>query len=100
MKLFLALSLSLPVWSYSTNLNWDSVNPKGTTFAAYRMTGSCPPMAPTSTLGFTKLQGNIKGTYYKDITVKEKKSYCYIVIAVPKVGPPSVPSNPAQVKIP
>ena len=93
--------LAVLVVAYSTWVTWtDNINPAGTKYNVWRMTGSCSPTEPTSTQGFTLITGPIKAKSFKDTTVKANKSYCYVITAVPKVGPQSNPSKDAQVKIP
>ena len=87
----------------TATLRWHAnpANPKGTTYDAYRLVGPCPPGSPHSTAGFTKLNSAaIDGKTFRDTTVKERQTYCYVVTAVPRDGVQSLPSNDAQIVIP
>lgn len=85
-------------------LSWmDSANPSGTTYFAWRLSGSCPPTAPTSTppSGFAQLNTTaISGLTYTDSAVSPGDSYCYTVTAQGASGPQSIPSNTSGATVP
>jgi hypothetical protein len=87
---------------HAATLTWtDSTNPTGTTYNAWRLTGTCPTTAPTTTSGFTQVNTSaIAAKTFTDSTVAAAATYCYVVTAVGTSGPPSAPSNDAQVIIP
>jgi len=100
--LFLLSAAAALAQSHNVTLTWtDTVNPTGTTYNAWRQTGTCPTTAPTTTTGFTQLNSaaiSIKS--YSDSTVSAGLTYCYVVTAVGTTGPQSAPSNDAQAIVP
>jgi hypothetical protein len=96
----LILALQVAQASHVATLKWDdSVNPKGTTYNAYRLTGTCP--AKVTLAKFSQVNtAAIDGKSFKDTTVKANKTYSYIVTAVGKKGPQSSPSKCAEVTVP
>jgi hypothetical protein len=82
-------------------LAWqDLVNPSGTTYNAWRLTGSCPSMEPADTTGFTQVNSMpIAVTTYTDTAVTAGATYCYVVTAV-NGGMESAPSLDVQAHIP
>jgi hypothetical protein len=100
--LFLLLTASAFAQSHNVTLTWtDTVNPTGTTYNAWRQTGTCPTTAPTTTTGFTQLNSSaISLKSYSDTTVTGGTTYCYIITALGTTGSQSAPSNDAQAIVP
>ena len=101
--LFLFSAAAALAQSHTVTLTWtDTVNPTGTTYSAWRQTGACPQLAPTTTTGFTQLNAaaiTIKS--YADSTVTAGATYCYVVTATAAGGgTASGPSNDAQAIVP
>ena len=90
-----------PISQHCALLQWmDTLNPSGTTYNAYRMSGVCPPSQPVSTSGFTELNGSpVVSMTYTDMTVTGGGIYCYVVTAV-YMGVESAPSSDVQASIP
>lgn len=89
--------------THSATLTWtDTVNPTGTTYNAWRLTGTCPSPGPSSTppSGFTQINSAaITAMTYVDTTVAAGQTYCYVVTAVGTSGQ-SNPSNTAGATVP
>lgn len=88
--------------THSATLTWtDTVNPSGTLYDVYRLTGTCPTTAPTTTSGFTLLNSSpLSAKTYQDTTVAASTTYCYVVTALASGGTQSAPSPDAQAVIP
>jgi hypothetical protein len=99
MKKLLLMSLAVSAFAaHSITIAWtDTLNPSGVTYNVYRLVGTCPTTAPTTTppTGFTLLQSANTGTTFMDSAVLTGTTYCYIVTAV-VAGSESAPSNDAQ----
>jgi hypothetical protein len=100
--LLLAFAGGLLAQTHTVTLTWtDTVNPAGTTYDAYRLTGSCPAQPPTTTAGFTLLNSSaITAKSYADTSVIGGTTYCYVVTAVGSSGPQSAPSPDVQAIVP
>jgi len=87
---------------HSATLTWtDTVNPTGTTYNVWRLTGNCPTPAPTTTAGFTQLNTSaISAKTYVDLSVVAAQTYSYVATAVATSGPQSAPSNCTTAVIP
>ena len=85
-------------------LAWmDTVNPAGTLYQVYRMTGACPaaPVIASPPPGFTLLTTTaIPATSYTDSTVAGGATYCWAFVSVTASGGESAPSGTVQVTVP
>jgi len=80
--------------THSVTLNWeDTLNPAGTTYSVYRVTGLC-----SGTPAFSKLANAVTAKTYIDLTVTPG-NYCYQVTAT-SGGIESAPSNTALAPVP
>jgi hypothetical protein len=106
---FLLVSLAIPAFAlaqtqtHSATLTWtDTLNPSGTTYNVWRLTGTCPTTAPTSTppTGFTQINTSaITLKTYQDTAVTGGSTYCYVITAV-NSGGQSAPSSDIPATIP
>jgi hypothetical protein len=95
-----ALSLALPILAsaHSVTLSFtksvDDTGAVGSGYTTWRMSGSCPATAPTTTAGFTSLNAVLfQGNSYLDSSVIPG-SYCYLLTFSSPTAT-SVPSNDA-----
>lgn len=81
-------------------LSWTaSVDTSVSSYSIYRLTGSCPATAPTTTTGFTKINASpITGLTFTDLSISATASYCYVATAVNSAGE-SGPSNDASASL-
>lgn len=77
--MLLAQKVSGQTLQHGVTLNWvDTANPTGTTYDVYRLAGTCPPVAPTTTTGATHLNSTpITVKTYFDSTTVAGQTYCY-----------------------
>jgi hypothetical protein len=100
MKTLLLLALALPAFAaHLISIGWtDSINPSGTKYNVYRLTGSCPTVPPqVSPPGgaWTPIASGVIATNATDGAVTPGTTYCYLVTAV-VTGSESAPSNTTQ----
>jgi len=102
-SLFLFAGFAFGQQTHSATPTWtDTANPSGTTYNAWRASGTCPSPGPTTTppSGFTQLNAAaITAMTYTDTTVAAGATYCYVLTAVTSAGQ-SVPSGTGQGTIP
>lgn len=98
---FLVFAASAFAQSHSVTLNWaDTLNPSGTTYNIYRLTGTCPVTPPTTTAGFAKINAaSITVKTYTDTTVAGGATYCYLGTSANTTSE-SGPSNTAGAQVP
>jgi hypothetical protein len=84
--------------THQVTVSWtDTVNPTGTDYNVYRLTGTCPSGTPT---GFTLLNATpLSVMTYADTAVTGGTTYCYYVTAVNSSGS-SAPSSTVQAAVP
>lgn len=87
--------------SHSVTLTWsDTANPAGTTYNAYRLTGTCPTTPPVNLTGFTKQNSSvITPKTFVDPSVTGGTTYCYVVTAA-NTTDESAPSAAVQARVP
>jgi trimeric autotransporter adhesin len=87
----------------SNILTWtDTLNPSGTTYNAWRLSGQCPATPLVSPpAGFTQLNTSpITTKTYTDSAVTLGDAYCYDVTALGPTGPQSAPSTTSGATVP
>jgi hypothetical protein len=102
MKAFVFLLFSgLGFAQHSVTLNWvDNINPSGTLYNVYRLSGACPNQKYQPLGDFAKLtSAPLTAFTYKDLSVTAGDTYCYVVTAV-SGSTESGPSGPAAASVP